>query len=207
MEEKEEEESFEESEEEKDSEGIVAQLSSFQKNESLRVCGVLCGQRIVALIDIGSTHNFIDEGVVARRGLKTEDFKGFKVMVANGFTLTCTRKIPQMSIQLGNYEVKDEFYVVSIGDIDAVLGIQWMQFLGEITLNLQTMELRFQFDGKKVALRGMSNGGPRVVTYKRMERLIHHDQVEWTAKCIIMPSVSQEEKREYHLDVQASLTM
>lgn len=47
-------------------------------------------------------------------------------MVANGFTITYTRKISNMSIQLDNYEVKDDFYVVSISAIDAVLGIQWL---------------------------------------------------------------------------------
>lgn len=162
----------EESEGEKGSGGTLAQLSSFQKNESFKVRGMIKGQRIVALIDTRATHNFIDEVVVAKKGLQTEDFEGFKVMVADGFHIFCTKKIPNMSMQLGNYKVKDDFYVVSIGDTDAVLGIQWLRSLGEISLNLQTMELMFQSDGKKVVLRGMSNGGPRIVSFKRMAKLI-----------------------------------
>lgn len=78
---------------------------------------------MVALIDIGATHNFVDEGLVVRRGLQTQEVSGFWVMVANGFTINCTKMVPQLSLQLGNYEVKDDFYVVSISDTDAVMGI------------------------------------------------------------------------------------
>lgn len=84
---------------------------------------MLCGQRIVSLIDTGATHNLIDEGVVARRGIKTEECEGFKVMVADGFTLTCTRKIFDLRVLLGEYDLRDDFYVVSIGDAYMVLGI------------------------------------------------------------------------------------
>ncbi|XP_057860247.2 uncharacterized protein LOC131068974 [Cryptomeria japonica] len=84
-----------------------------------------------------------------------------------------------MSLKLGNYEVKDNFFVVSIGGTnDAVLDIQWLLSLVEITLNLQTMELKFMSEGNRVVLRGMSNGGPQIVSLKRMERLVRHDQVD-----------------------------
>lgn len=196
----------EESEDEKESGGILAQLSSFQRNESFKVRGMIKGQRIVALIDTGATHNFIDEVVVAKKGLQTEEFEGFKVMVADGFHISCTKKISNMTMQLGNYEVKDDFYVVSIGDTDAVLGIQWLRSLREISINLQTMELKFQSDGKRIVLRGMSNGGPRVVSFKRMARLIRHDQAEWVAECMILPASPVETKRDYPPDVQFLLT-
>ncbi|XP_059064922.1 uncharacterized protein LOC131856971 [Cryptomeria japonica] len=196
----------EEFEGERGSGGTLAQLSIFKKNESFKVRGMIKGQRIVALIDTGAMHNFIDEVVVAKKGLQTEDFEGFKVMVADGFHISCTKKIPNMSMQLGNYEVKDDFYVVNIGDTDVVLGIQWLHSLGEISLNLQTMELKFQSDGKKVVLRGMSNGGPQIVSFKRMAKLIQHDQVEWAVECMILPASPVETKRDYPPDIQSLLT-
>ncbi|XP_057857449.2 uncharacterized protein LOC131066653 [Cryptomeria japonica] len=196
----------EESEGEKGSGGTLDQFSSFQKNESFKVRGIIKGQRIVALIDTRSTHNFIDEVVVAKKGLQIEDFEGFKVMVADGFHISCTKKIPNMSMQLGNYKVKDDFYVVNIGDTDVVLGIQWLCSLGEISLNLQTMELKFHSNGKKVVLRGMSKGGPRIVSFKRMAKLIRHDQVEWAAECMILPASPVETKRDYPPDIQSLLT-
>jgi hypothetical protein len=40
------------------------------------------------LVDGGATHNFIDASLVARRGLRTEEFQEFHVAVADGYTMT-----------------------------------------------------------------------------------------------------------------------
>lgn len=112
-----------------------------------------------------------------------------------------------MSLKLGNYELKDDFFVVSIGGTDdVVLGIQWLWYLREITLNLQTMKLKFMSQGRRVLLQGMSNRGPRIVSLNKMEQLIRHDQVGWAAECIIISSSPLEEKRSYPVDIQALIT-
>jgi len=46
------------------------------------------------LVDSGATHNFIDEGLVVKKGLKAEDFQGFSVTVADGFAMSCTKMVP-----------------------------------------------------------------------------------------------------------------
>lgn len=186
--------------------GVVAQLSSIHKNESFRVRGVIGEHRVIALNDIGATHNFIDERIVAKKGLVAEEVEGFKVMVADGSTISCNRMISNMSLKLGNHEIRDDFFVVSIGGIDdAVLGIQWLRSLGEITLNLQTMELKFMSEWKKVVLRGMSHGGLKVVSLKRMERLIRHNEVEWAVECLIMPSNPLVDKGSYASDISTMI--
>ena len=130
-----------------------------------------------------TTQKFIDEGIVAQRGLKTEECEGFRVMVVDGFTIMCTHKISILCIQLGEYELKDDFYVVSIGDNNVVLDIQWLCSLGEFRMNLQTMEMKFEVEGKKFLLRGTTSDSPKIVSFKRMERLMRHDQVEWATEC------------------------
>lgn len=39
------------------------------KFNSFRVCGVLQGKRVIVLVDIKTTHNFIDSTLVAKRGV------------------------------------------------------------------------------------------------------------------------------------------
>jgi hypothetical protein len=57
---------------------------------------------------------------------------------------------------LGNYTLTDDLYVVDLVDIDIVLGVQWLHSLGEITMNYQVMEMKFNtVNDKKVFLRGM----------------------------------------------------
>lgn len=79
---------------------------------------------MIALTDKSAAHSLVHEELVACKRLQTQEIDGFKVMVADGFTITCTRMIPQLSIQLGNYKVKDNSYVVSIGDTYAVLELE-----------------------------------------------------------------------------------
>lgn len=138
------------------------------------------------LIDGGATYNFIDSTLVTRRGIPTEDFEGFSVVVAGGCTMPCIKRVPRLNVTLGNYNLTDDFYVVDLADTNAVLGVQWLSTLGTISQNYQAMEMGFNApDGKRVVLRGMSNGSPRVVSSKRMEALFGHGDVAYAAECLI----------------------
>jgi hypothetical protein len=57
--------------------GTIATLSGVPRYNTLRLKGLVQGQRMIALVDGGATHNFIDASLVARRGLHTEEFEGF----------------------------------------------------------------------------------------------------------------------------------
>ena len=52
-----------------------------------------------------------------QRGLKIEDFEGFNVTVADGFTMPCTLVVKQLKMTLGDYELCDDFYVIGIGEM------------------------------------------------------------------------------------------
>lgn len=71
---------------------------------------------MTALIDNGATHNFIDKDLTKRLWLETQDFKGFKVSLADRFTTSCTRKTLQLNISIGKHEIKDKFCTVKLGD-------------------------------------------------------------------------------------------
>lgn len=77
--------------------------------------------------------------------------------------------VSQLSIQIGEYTLTDNFYVLSLGNIDAVLGLQWLQSLGRYIQDSRRMELELMVDDKKIVLKAMPDGGPQVVSAKRME--------------------------------------
>jgi hypothetical protein len=91
--------------------------------------------------------------LVLRRALQTEEFEGFDVAVEDGHTVECLDRVPYLEIRLGNYTVRDTFFVVDLPDTDVVLGVQWLITLGKITTNYQTLEMGFKdSDGKRVVL-------------------------------------------------------
>ena len=80
----------------------MARLTGAQKAITFKVRGTIQGQKVISLIDIGATHNFIDVQLVAKRGLQTEKHDGFRAMVANGDKLLSTQKISNLHIRFGD---------------------------------------------------------------------------------------------------------
>lgn len=101
----------------------VAYLSSTRKEGVFRMHGLIAGQGIVALFDIGATHNFIDARLVTRRGMQIEDFEGLQVQVADGYTLKCNKMITDLPVKHNTYTLSADFYVVDMGGTDIVLGM------------------------------------------------------------------------------------
>jgi hypothetical protein len=186
--------------------GTIATLSGVPRYNTLRLKGLVQGQRMTALVDGGATHNFIDASLVARRGLRTEEFEGFHVAVADGYTMSCLDMIPDLEVKLGNYTLTDTFYVVDLSDTDAVLGVQWLYSLGEIGFNYQTLTMSFRdASGSRVVLRGMSTGAPRAVSTKRMERIFRHGDVAYAAECWITTRKDSEGREQYHPQIRELL--
>lgn len=84
------------------------------------------------LIDDGATHNFIDEGYVAKKNLSVVDFEGFRVVNANGQLSLCDKMVKQLGIRVQDHIVRDDFYVFPMGGLPyMVLGVQWLYSLGD----------------------------------------------------------------------------
>jgi len=50
-----------------------------------------------------------------------EDFEGSSVAVADGYNVSCTKKIPKLVVTLGKYTLTDDFYVVDLAESNIVL--------------------------------------------------------------------------------------
>lgn len=153
------------------------------------------------MIDSGATHNFIDTALVKKRGLHTVKHEGIGVQVAGGTTLVSTHKVPQLSITVGNYTVTDDFYVVDLANSNVILGIQWLITLDKYSQSFKHMEFSFKTNGKKVILRGMSNGGPQVLSANIMESIFRHGDVAWLAQCLISTKVTGFDSKHYQDDL------
>ena len=73
--------------------------------------------------------------------------------VADGYILKCDRKITGLSLKINNFDFKADFCVVNMGDTDLDLGMTWLHDIGEFTLNLRDMEMKFQSEEKTHILR------------------------------------------------------
>jgi hypothetical protein len=113
----------------------LASISGVPKFNTFKMRGVLQGQRVLVLIDVGDSHNFIDALLLKRRHIPTVEFEGFKVEVAGGSTMPCNRYISGMKLTLGRHELVQDVYVMDLPDTNIILGVQWLGTLGPITTN------------------------------------------------------------------------
>jgi hypothetical protein len=115
----------------------------------------------------------------------------------------CLDRVLDLEIRLGNYTVRDSFYVVDLSDTDVVLGVEWLITLGKITTDYQTLEMGFRnSDGKRVVLRGMLTGAPRTVSTKRMEKIFRHGEAAFAAECLITTRKDSEGRQQYQTKIR-----
>ena len=68
----------------------IVTLTRVPTFHTIRIRGRIQGQRAIALIDGGATHNFIDASWVERKSFPIEDFEGFIVVMAGNHRMKCT---------------------------------------------------------------------------------------------------------------------
>jgi len=61
---------------------------------------------------------------------------------------------------------------IQMGGADVVLGIQWLQSLGTMNLNLQEIFLRFFSEGMEIELRGILGKPFKIISSNNMSKLL-----------------------------------
>ncbi|KAH0729848.1 hypothetical protein KY285_000852 [Solanum tuberosum] len=123
-------------------------LTAVEMNEkrAKKLC-FLCDEKYMpghVLIDTGSTHNFIDESMARKLGCKALPIHEQSVSVADG------RKVQTAAV------CKNLKWLLQ-GNVDIVLGVQWLNTLGRILFDFRNRTIEFVHLGRKHVLRGASS--------------------------------------------------
>ncbi|RRT35220.1 hypothetical protein B296_00029809 [Ensete ventricosum] len=111
----------------------VHALVDYSNPQTMKVGGLLKQQPITVLIDTGNTNNFLNSKVAARMALQIEGCNKFDVKVVDGRILNYDQRCPQVKLLLQDQEVVADFFLLPIDDYDAVLGIEWLTMLDDIS--------------------------------------------------------------------------
>ena len=99
---------------------------------TMRVRGKINGSGLVLLVDIGSTHNFVDALVVSSLQVKVDVSRILEVKVANSTMVRTQGFCSSIPVCVHGVEFCVQFHVLALGGCDAVLGTQWLSTLGVI---------------------------------------------------------------------------
>jgi hypothetical protein len=134
-------------------------ISGTPTPHTMRVVGFIRGQMVVILIDSGSTHNFLDPSIVKKTQLSILSHTRITVKVANGDTIQSEGQCSDVSLKVQGVILTTEFYILSLGGCDMVLGVQWLQTLGPIIWDFLQLTMRFTLFGKPIILTGLNSAG------------------------------------------------
>ncbi|RRT54322.1 hypothetical protein B296_00019788 [Ensete ventricosum] len=111
----------------------VHTLAGYSNPQMMKVGGLLKQQPITVLIDTGSTNNFFNSKFTAHLALQIKGCNKFDVKVIDGRILNCDQRCPWVKLLLQDQEVVADFFLLLIDDYEAMLRIEWLTMLGDIS--------------------------------------------------------------------------
>ena len=122
---------------------------------TMRIKCKINGYWVVILLDIGSTHNFLDAAILSKLQLSLDPTVSFEVKVANGATIKTMGVCVGVKVVMQGHMFSVDLNVLPLGDSELVLGTQWLRTLGLIQWDFLKMSMQFLHFGNTVTLNGM----------------------------------------------------
>ena len=114
---------------------------------------------LVALLDSGSTHNFIHEELATIVGLPFSSNRRLGVTVANGDKVTCRGLLQQAAITIDKERFVVDLHAIPLGGFDIVLGTRFLKTLGPILWDFTTQWMSFWHSDHRVEWSGLGSLG------------------------------------------------
>jgi hypothetical protein len=110
-------------------------LVSITTPQTLKIQGYIKKKKVTILIDLGSTHNFINYKLAKDLIFFVYPTPEFQVMIAYGGTIKFLGKCHSIKINMGEYFLDSPMISIQMGGVNVVLGVQWLQSLGIVAFD------------------------------------------------------------------------
>lgn len=110
-----------------------------------------------ALLDSGSTHNFISATAAHRAGLRFHDSRGAHVVVANGDRVACHGLAHDVGLRISDEHFTVDCYSIPLDCYDMVLGVTWLRTLEPILWDFDDLCMAFWHHGRHVLWKGIGS--------------------------------------------------
>ena len=117
-------------------------------HQTMRIMGDIKKKTIIILIDLGSTHNFLDVTMDERTGCIIQQDNPLMVAMEDGTKIASTMTCKQLTWSMQGKEFKACMRLIPLGGCEMVLGIQWLAQLGLNLWDFKILQMEFSWNGK-----------------------------------------------------------
>jgi hypothetical protein len=134
-------------------------ITGIRGKDTMQVRVTLGTQEFTALLDSGSTTNFISCAAGNGARLRFHSGQGAYVRVANGDKVECQGLARDVAIRIGQEEFLLNCFAIPLECYDMVMGVSFLRTLGPILWDFDDLCMAFWHHGRRVLWKGL--GSPR----------------------------------------------
>lgn len=155
---------------------FVHALAGITNFQTLRVTGHHGKNKLQVLLDIGSTHNFLDTSLAYKVEYKMTKMGSMKVRAADGSSLACDTMVEGFQWKMQGLTFTSDMFLMLLGGYDMALGVQWFTSLGIVHFDYTNHSIDFPFQGKRVTLRRATIAKVKTVRQQKLEKIIQQEE-------------------------------
>ena len=153
----------------------ISSIMGISSSRTIKLRGTLQRKEVVVLIDSGATHNFVSSALVEQLKLEPDKTRGYSVLTAGGVTFKGAGMCSNLELELQGCTITSSFLPLELGSADVILGIQWLETLGNMKVNWKLQVLRFKIGAHKHVLQGDPSLFCSPVSLKSMMKTLQND--------------------------------
>lgn len=102
--------------------------------------------------------------------LKQTETKSFVVEVGNGQKVKSRGRCNKVELWIDKLRIRQDYLLFNLGIADVVLGLEWLETLGDIQANFRTLTFKFEVEGQTQVVRGDPSLSKSVPSLKTLIR-------------------------------------
>jgi hypothetical protein len=125
-------------------------LTGIQVENSMAIHVMIQGECFLALLDTGSTHNFLQGATMRRLGFAASGGNHLRVTVTNGDRLRYVGIYRDVEVSITGEPHTITCISIDLGCLDFILGVDFLRTLGPATWDFDARTLTFQHGARRV---------------------------------------------------------
>nr|KYP45086.1 Transposon Ty3-G Gag-Pol polyprotein [Cajanus cajan] len=164
----------------------LCSMAGLTSKKSFMMWGEILENKVLVLVDSGATHNFISTKLVENLRLSVEPTIPYYVKVGGGQRIKTNGVCKGLQMKMQNMLFKADFYVFALDGEDIVLGMEWLEDMGEMRTNFKDLTLRIKKDGIKYTLKGDPTLCKGEVSAKNIIRELQERDEGFIVECLLL---------------------